>query len=75
MNQDNKQVCPVCNVTIIKVKGPGKDRVLFSAGPPGTRAMLWARVCQYSQKPGCINKDRDAIGEIKPDDYYKPDIS
>lgn len=47
---------------------------MFSAGSPGTRAQLWARVCQYSQKPGCINKDRNAIGEIKPDDYYKPEI-
>lgn len=72
MDQDSKEVCPACNVTIIK--GPRADKVLFSAGPPGTRAMLWARVCQYSQKPGCINKDRDAIGEIKPGDYYQPDI-
>lgn len=72
MHQNSTEVCPACNVTIIK--GPGEDKVLFSAGVPGTRAMLWARVCQYSQKPGCINKDKDAIGEIKPDDYYESEI-
>ena len=35
----------------------GKDQVLFSAGPPGDRAKLWARVCKYTEKPGCINKN------------------
>jgi len=72
MQQNSTGVCPACNVTIIKA--PREDKVLFSAGPPGTRAQLWARVCQYSQKPGCINKDKNAIGEIKPDDYYQSEI-
>jgi len=70
MVQNNVQVCPVCKVKIVKVMGG--DKVLFSVGPPGTRATLWARVCQYSQKPGCINKDKDAIGEVKQSDYYNP---
>lgn len=50
------QVCPVCNVKILKLVGG--DRVLFSAGPPGTREVLWQRVCQYTQKPGCINQKK-----------------
>ena len=48
------------------------DRVLFSAGPPGTRARLYARVCQYVQKAGCINPSG---GNQPPQahDYYNPD--
>jgi hypothetical protein len=72
MTESNIQVCPVCSVKIIKAIGG--DKVLFSAGPPGTRATLWARVCQYTRKTGCINKNADAIGEIKPNDYYPSDI-
>lgn len=64
------QVCPVCGAKI--VPAGREDRVLFSSGPPGTRATLWARVCQYARKPGCINQDQEAIGEIKPQDYYQP---
>ncbi|NJL87546.1 MAG: hypothetical protein HC886_18695 [Leptolyngbyaceae cyanobacterium SM1_1_3] len=50
------KICPVCGVKIL-AGVIGGDRVLFSAGPPGDRAKLWARVCQYNQKPGCINSD------------------
>lgn len=67
----NPQTCPVCGVKIL-VGVVGGDRVLFSAGPPGTRARLYARVCQYVQKAGCIN----ASGAAQPptaNDYYKPD--
>lgn len=67
----HEQICPVCQVTI--VPNPSGDRVLFSSGPPGTRARLWARVCQFVDRPGCLNRDRDAIGTIDPDDAYKPD--
>lgn len=67
---DISETCPVCGVKILKM--PGGDRVLFSAGPPGTRATLWARVCQYAKAPDCINRDKDAIGEIKASDYYNP---
>ena len=65
------QTCPVCGVKI--VSATGGDQVLFSAGPPGTRAKLAARVCQFVQKQGCINKDSSQIGVIQPTDYYKPD--
>lgn len=56
MAQLQPQVCPVCSVKILKLVGG--DRVLFSAGPPGTREILWQRVCQYTQKPGCINQNK-----------------
>ncbi|KAM3091569.1 hypothetical protein ACKFKG_25210 [Phormidesmis sp. 146-35] len=65
------QTCPVCGVKILQIIGG--DRVIFSAGTPGTRATLWARVCQYNQKPGCINQNKDAIGEIKSSDRYQSD--
>jgi hypothetical protein len=71
MVEAETQVCPVCNVKIMKA--PGGDRVLFSTGKPGTRAKLAARVCQFVKQNGCINKDPKLIGEIKEDDYYKPD--
>lgn len=71
MPESGVQVCPVCGVKIARMIGG--DKVLFFAGPPGTRATLWARVCQYTQKPGCINKDGGAIGEAKSSDYYQPD--
>lgn len=70
MAEPNTQTCPVCGIKII-VGIVGGDRVLFSAGPQGDRAKLWARVCQYVNKPGCIN-DQNRAGTIKPDDYYKP---
>jgi hypothetical protein len=55
MAEFGPQVCPVCSVKILKMIGG--DRVMFAAGPPGTRAILWKRVCQYTQKPGCINQE------------------
>ena len=71
MTGPNPQTCPVCGVKIL-VGVVGGDRVLFSAGPPGTRARLYARVCQYVQKAGCINSSG---GNQPPQasDYYKPD--
>lgn len=67
----NPQVCPVCGVKIL-VGGVGGDRVLFSAGPPGTRSKLYARVCRYVEKAGCIN--RQAVSQpIASDDYYNAD--
>ena len=72
MNQANPQVCPVCGVKILKAIGG--DKVMFSVGPLGTRAMLWARVCKYTQKPGCINQNREDIGGIKPSDYYQSEL-
>ena len=73
MQQDRTESCPVCGVKILKMVGG--DKALFSVGPPATRSTLWTRVCQYAQKPGCINKNYNAIGEIKStNDYYKTDI-
>lgn len=59
------ETCPVCGVRI-----EGGARVLFSAGPSGTRARLWARVCNYAQSPDCINQDDAAIGNVSSRDYY-----
>lgn len=56
MAEGGIQVCPVCNVKILKIIGG--DRVLFAAGPPGTREILWQKVCRYTEKPGCVNRDR-----------------
>ncbi|HEY9817654.1 MAG TPA: hypothetical protein V6D20_17885 [Candidatus Obscuribacterales bacterium] len=58
MSSPNEQSCPVCGVKIVSMIGG--DRVLFSVGPPGTRAVLWQRVCKYTNKPGCINLDGSA---------------
>ncbi len=61
----NIQVCPACGVKIV-----GGDKVLFSVGAPGTRSRLYARVCQYAKKAGCINRNTEEIGQILPSDYY-----
>lgn len=60
-----RQTCPVCGVTIVH------NTVLFSSGKPGTRARLYARVCRYAQKPGCINQDPDLIGEVLREDGFQ----
>jgi hypothetical protein len=67
MANPNVQTCPVCGVKI-----EGGSKVIFSSGPVGTRARLWARVCNYAQKPACINQDQESIGSVKENDYYKP---
>jgi hypothetical protein len=52
----------------------GKDLVHFSQGAPGTRAKLWARVCQYLRTPEqcsqCLNQDPTLRGEVISSDYY-----
>lgn len=65
MSEKHIEVCPACGVTI-----ENGDKVLFSVGPPGNRSRLWARVCQFAKKPGCINQDQDAVGTIQSNDYY-----
>jgi hypothetical protein len=59
------EVCPVCGVVI-----ENNAKVIFSAGPSGTRARLWARVCNYAQNSACINRDEAAIGSVASNDYY-----
>jgi hypothetical protein len=56
------ETCPVCNVQI-----EDGAKVLFSAGPSGTRARLYARVCRYVEKPDCINQGDH---EISSKDCY-----
>ena len=63
---ENLQVCPICGVSITK-----EGQVNFSNGKPGTRARLYARVCKYTDKPGCINKEPELIGELTAQDGYK----
>ena len=68
MADPTTQTCPICSVQI--TSAPSGDKVIFSSGPPGPRAKLWARVCQFNKKSGCIN----ALGKnenITDDDYYK----
>ena len=57
MSGTEPKVCLVCGVKIVSMIGG--DRVLFAIGAPGTRDMLWKKVCQYTQKPGCINQPKD----------------
>ncbi len=59
------ETCPKCGVRI-----ENGAKVLFSAGPPGTRARLWARVCNYVQDPTCINQNEEQIGNVSREDYY-----
>ena len=52
----------------------GKDLVHFSQGAPGTRAKLWARVCQYlrtdEQKAQCLNQDTSQLGAVQPSNFF-----
>jgi hypothetical protein len=65
--------CNLCTVEIQSMAG-GADLVYFSQGAPGTRAKLWARVCQYLRTPEqcaqCINQDLSLRGEVTSNDYY-----
>ncbi|EKV03672.1 hypothetical protein Lepto7375DRAFT_5982 [Leptolyngbya sp. PCC 7375] len=59
-----EQTCPVCGVKVVD------DVVQFSNGSTGTRARLYARVCQYAKKPECINQDKELIGEVLQEDGF-----
>lgn len=69
----SRQRCPVCQVEIQGMTG-GQDLVHFSMGAPGTRAKLWARVCQYLRSPEqcgqCLNQDPGTRGSVTSTDYY-----
>ena len=65
-NSQNLQICSVCGVSITE-----DGQVNFSNGKPGTRARLYARVCQYAQKPECINQELELIGEITRQDGFE----
>ena len=68
-----RQRCSLCQVELQGMPG-GADLVHFSQGAPGTRAKLWARVCQYlrsdDQKRQCLNQDASLRGELQRSDYY-----
>ena len=63
---ENLQVCSICGVSITE-----DGQVNFSNGKPGTRARLYARVCKYTEKPECINREPELIGELTSQDGYK----
>jgi hypothetical protein len=68
-----RQRCDLCKVEIQGMVG-GNDLVHFSMGAPGSRAKLWARVCQYLRTPEqtgqCLNQDPTLRGEVRSSDYY-----
>lgn len=68
-----RQRCTLCTVEIQGGAG-GNDLVHFSQGAPGSRAKLWARVCQYLRTPEqcsqCLNQDLTLRGEVSDNDYY-----
>ncbi len=64
-NPQNLEICPVCGVSITE-----DGQVNFSTGSPGTRARLYARVCHYTQKPGCINQESQLRGELTREDGF-----
>ena len=68
-----RQRCSLCQVEIQGMAG-GKDLVHFSQGAPGSRAKLWARVCQYlrtdEQKCQCLNQDTSLLGTVQPSDFF-----
>ncbi|WP_322758398.1 hypothetical protein [Synechococcus sp. CBW1107] len=69
----SRQRCTLCQVEIQGMVG-GNDLVHFSQGAPGSRAKLWARVCQYLRTPEqcsqCLNQDATRRGEVVASDYY-----
>jgi hypothetical protein len=69
----SRQRCALCLVEIEAVS-PGHDVVHFSMGAPGTRAKLWARVCQYLRSPEqcaqCLNQNVSLQGTVSSNDYY-----
>ena len=69
----SRQRCTLCQVEIQGMVG-GQDLAHFSQGAPGSRAKLWARVCQYlrsdDQKAQCLNQDARLRGSVQQSDYY-----
>ena len=63
---ESNEICPVCGVEITPA-----GAVIFSGGMPGTRARLHARVCQYTDRQGCINRDSELIGEVTDLDGFQ----
>lgn len=68
-----RQRCAVCGVEIQGMVG-GADQVNFSHGTAGSRAKLWARVCQYlrddDKQRQCLNQDPGLRGTVQTSDYF-----
>ena len=68
-----RQRCSVCGVEILGMVG-GNDQVQFSHGGAGSRAKLWARVCQYlrddDKQRQCLNQDPTLRGTVQSSDYF-----
>ena len=64
MIEIKRETCSVCGVVI-----ENEAKVIFSCGPAGTKERLWARVCQYVQKPGCLLEGQE-LKPITADDRY-----
>ncbi len=59
-----RTACQVCGAVI-----DDPERVHFSYGPPASRERLYARVCQLTNAPGCLNRGCHVEG-ISPNDCY-----
>lgn len=55
--------CKACGV---KIRG---EKVIFSHGKEGNKDRLFARVCQYAKKEGCINSVKNTDNAVKIDFY------
>lgn len=63
---DNLQTCSVCGVSITE-----DGQVNFANGNPGSRNRLYARVCQYTENPSCINQKSKLSGDITREDSFE----
>ena len=64
IDQESIQTCRVCTVKL------SLKSVFFSTGYQGTRAQLYARVCQYVRDSRCLNQDQSLIGDVLREDGF-----
>ncbi|MDE5080525.1 MAG: hypothetical protein O4859_03925 [Trichodesmium sp. St18_bin1] len=70
MSENQQEICPMCQVKIVEV-----DQALFFLDHPILDPTYGLVSANYAQKQGYINQDLDVIGRMKPEDYYRYDIS
>lgn len=67
----SRQQCSLCQV---QIDAGAQGLVHFSHGAPGSRAKLWARVCQFlssdEQRRQCINQDPSMRGVVQASDDF-----
>lgn len=63
-DQASLRICPVCTAVL------SRESVLFATGYRGTRAQLYARVCQYNRDSRCLNWNKALLGEILREDEF-----